>query len=412
MISCIFVIEGVLSQSEQNHLTTLQVKRINMKHILLFLFLISGSYLSAQTEITDAIFPEAGDTLFTAVDNLPSSTIEITAAGGDQSWDFTALQAPFTRQTLVLDASEGDFSASFPNTNLVYKSGLNAETYYSVSDDEILLVGFTGADPVGIGVELVTKFDPAYTSQRAPLNFFDVNQFESNLNIPFATDEIPGGIFDNLPITPDSIRIRIAIDRLDVVDAWGNLTIPGGIYDVLREKRTEVRDTRLDAKVGFFGWQDVTDIILAAAGEFGDIAEQLGTDTILSYHFISDEAKEPIAVATMSDDEESILQVEYKANDVVTNVQDVTKLKPGVYVSPNPAMANVRFEFSNLESGIYTLRIYNILGVEVWSQKYQINGTRTEKVNISSLRKGTYLYSLISPEGKTLTTKRLIVVRP
>ncbi len=383
-----------------------------MKHFLLVFSLFLSLSAFAQITITSATFPEAGDTLFTAVDNLPSSSIEITPSGGDQSWDYSALQAPFTRQTLVLNASEGDLSSFFPNADLVLKSGLNVETYFNTDSDEVKLVGYSGSDPIGLGVELATSFMPAYVSQRAPLDFFDVNQHESALNVAFSAEEIPGGILDNLPITPDSIRVRVAINRLDMIDAWGTMTIPGGIYDVLREKRTEIRETRLDAKVGFFGWQDVTDIILAAAGEFGEIAEQLGTDTLVTYEFRSEDSKEAIAIVNMSPDEQSITQVEYKANDIVTNVQDVTKLKPGVYASPNPAMANVRFEFSNLTPGRYQLKIFNILGVEVWSNSYNINGTLTEKVNITSLRKGTYLYSLISPEGKTLTTKRLIVVRP
>lgn len=383
-----------------------------MKHYLLFLLILVVGNLSAQITINSDHFPQAGDTLFTAVDNLPSSSIQITDAGGDQAWDFSSLQSPFTRQTLVLNTSEGNFSSFFPNADVVLKVGENSESYYTIDENTVELIGFAGMDPVGLGAELVTPFSPAYISQRAPLNFFDVNPMESNLNVPFAADEIPGNIFDNLPITPDSIRVRVAIDRLDVVDAWGVLTIPGGIYDVLREKRTEIRETRLDAKVGFLGWQDVTDIILAAAGDFEEIADQLGRDTIITYHFINDEVKEAIAVVTTADDGVTVTQVEYKANDIITNVQDVTKLKPGVYASPNPAMVNVRFEFSNLDPGNYQLKIFNILGVEVWSRNYQINGMRTEKVNISSLRKGTYLYSLISPNGKTLTTKRLIVVRP
>ncbi|MCB0598025.1 MAG: T9SS type A sorting domain-containing protein, partial [Phaeodactylibacter sp.] len=69
-------------------------------------------------------------------------------------------------------------------------------------------------------------------------------------------------------------------------------------------------------------------------------------------------------------------------------------------------------EFTNLAPGRYKLKIHNILGIEEWRKTYQISGNHTEKVDISSLRKGTYLYSLVDDRGKTITTRRLIVVRP
>jgi hypothetical protein len=372
-----------------------------------FLFVVLG--LQAQITINNSNFPVAGDTLLLAIDNLPSG-IEITPAGGSQTWDFTTLQSPFTTQTVYKDANEGDFAANFPSADLVAQTNEVGELYYHVSNDIFELVGFAGEDPAGFGVEVATQFDPPYTERRAPLNFFDVNQTESALLVPFAAEDIPGDIFDGLPVTPDSIRIRVAIDLLDVVDAWGTLTIPGGIYDVLREKRTEIRETRVDIKVGFFSWTDVTDILLAGAGP--PLTDFLGADTTITYNFLSDEAKEPIAVVSTENDGETVTQVQFKSNDITSDVKVISEVKPGVYAYPNPAIVNVRFEFSNLDPGDYQLKIINILGVEVWSQKYQISGNRTERVNISFLRKGTYLYSLVNEDGKTLTTKRLIVIRP
>ena len=380
-----------------------------MKRTLLFFTLLSlhlGT-LSAQITVTNESFPMPWDTLFTAVDNLPSN-IQITPPGGDQSWELTGLQSPFTRQNVVRPASESDAAGEFPDAELVIDLGNNAEGFLNVTADRVELIGFHGEDPIGQGVMITTLIDPPTLQRRAPINFFDVNQTESDINLPIAADDLPSEIIDQLPISPDSIRIRIHTERLDVVDAWGTMTIPGGIYDVLREKRTAITETRLDAFISFFDdWQDITDIATELLG-----IEQLGTDTTITYNFFSNEAKEPIAVITVDNNEESVLNVEYKANDVSTNVQNVNSLRPGVYAFPNPAIVNVRFEFSNLRPGRYKLKIYNILGIEEWSQDYYINGSHTEKVEISNLRKGTYLYSLIDDRGKTLSTKRLIVVRP
>ena len=379
-----------------------------MKYTLLYLFfaVFFSTAAQAQATITNESFPVAGDTLFTAVDNLPAGNY-ITGSGGGQSWDFTTLQSPFPRRTLLLPAMQGPGSYAFPSATYYASINPSLVAYYRVSSSKVELLGFYGQDPLGLGVESPSRFDPPVVQQRAPLNYMDMNESQANLSLAFSANDLPAGVLNNLPITPDSLRIRLNIQRSDVVDAWGSLTIPGGIYDVLREKRTEVRETRLDAKIGFFGWQDITDIAIQALN-----IPELGPQTTVNYYYLSNEAIEPIALVVANESETQVQRVEYKANNIVSNVQSVDALKPGVWAYPNPAIVNVRFEFTNLAPGRYKLKIHNILGIEEWRKTYQISGNHTEKVDISSLRKGTYLYSLVDDRGKTITTRRLIVVRP
>lgn len=378
-----------------------------MKHLFLFCCVNAlCGLVTAQITVTNETFPRPGDTLFIAIDNVPSG-INVGMPGGDQRWDFTTLQSPFSRRTIVKSATEGTFSTSFPDAEVLISLAENTENYYSVTSDRFELIGFAGVDPAGLGIEALTGFDPPIIERRATMNYFDNNQMEAALSYAVATDDLPAQLLDQLPIRPDSLRLRVTISRTDEVDAWGRLTIPGGIYDVLREKRREVRDVRLDAKLGFLPWTDITDIALQALS-----IDELGENIVVRYHYFSNESKEPIAVVTMAADEQTVINVEYKSNDVVTNVQNINSLRPGVYAFPNPAIVNVKFEFSNLPKGKYTIKIYNIIGREVWRKDYEINGHRTEKVDISMLRKGTYLYSLINEEGKTITTHRLVVIRP
>ena len=382
-----------------------------MKHLLHLLFAITivPCFLMAQITVSNAGFPIAGDTLITAVDNLPTN-IPITAEGGNQVWDFSSLQAPFSRRIVFGEAMDGSQGISFPNASLVANIAEGTEGYYAVSSSTLELIGLYGADPLDLGLELLTRFDPSVVERRAPMNFFDINQTEGALLLPFSTDDLPGGILDELPITPDSLRIRITTERLDVVDAWGTLTTPSGTYEVLREKRTEIRETRLDAKLGFLDWQDITELAIGSLPEEG--AELLGMDTSITHNYFAEGIKEIIAVVSLNNSETEVLSVEFKSDDIATNVQNASTLQPGVYAFPNPATENVRFEFSNLEAGNYELKLFNIVGAEVWSDRLYINGSRAIKVDISRLKKGTYLYNLINDKNQTLTTRRLIVLRP
>ena len=374
-----------------------------MKQIVLFTVLIMSVLVAkGQITVTAETLPDIGDTLRTAVDGIPSD-ISITTPGGDQVWDFKGLQG-VTREVVYLPASEGTFSADFPSANLVVISAVG-ETYYLNSGSSFELVGYKGQAPDPIMQEVTAKFTPRAVQRRAPMNFFDDNSMNTALTLAAAADDLPlGGVLDSLPITPDSLRLRIVTTRDDLVDAWGILSIPGNTYDVLREKRLEITETRMDVKIFGLPWQDFTDFL-------PDI-DFLGMDTTKTYHFYSNEVKEPIAIATVDPQTNDVISVEYRSEDISTSVKYINKGRADLFAYPNPAIDEVRFDFVNVKSGIYQLKMFNILGKVVWQDSFPMVGDKTVKVDLSALRKGTYLYSLIDGRGKTVTTKRLMIIRP
>lgn len=373
--------------------------------IVLFFYTIS---LSAQITVTSASFPAIGDTLKTATDGAPQG-ISITPPGGDQVWNFPGLQG-VTSETIVRPAAEGTNADQFPEADLLFPVGANidgGDSYANITSQVYELIGYVGPDPANLGINVVVPFSPAIVERRSPMNFFDVNTTTSGILLALSTDSLPGEIVNDLPITPDSIRINFASSRTDVVDAWGTLTIPGGTYEVLRERRTEIRETQLEAKVGigpFATWVNVSDFLPS---------EFLGADTITTYVFVSNTEKENIAQITVSNDEEQTpLFITYKANDVMTNVSYLNTGYADMFAYPNPAIDKVRINFLNMSPGNYTFRIFNILGKEIMQREYRINGNRTVGINIDTLQKGTYLYNLSDARGKIIKTKRLMVIRP
>jgi hypothetical protein len=272
-------------------------------------------------------------------------------------------------------------------------------------------LGYSGADPAGLGLNVLARFSPAFTERESPMEFFDINQYTTNLSLPFSTAQLPASLFSGLQFAPDSIRVRVNTNRSDVVDGWGTCLIPGGSYPVLRMKRTEYTTTNLDAYISTpfpLGWLDVT-TILAGTGGLGSF---LGTDTTITYRFYSGTEKEEIAVATMSNDLSSIDRIRFKNNET-SAVPDV--LSPGsvsINAFPNPAIDWVRFDCTNLPQEEYTLKIFNIIGKVVWKESYQLAGNRSIRVELDNFKKGTYLYSLSDKKGKVIGTKRLVVLKP
>lgn len=357
--------------------------------------------LSGQITIDNSYFPVAGDTLWISFDEAPEGIV-VGPGGVNQIWDFSSLEEEFDRYTAIRPASEGTAFDIFPSAELValYENG--GEGYFNVTADVYEQIGYKGEDPAGIGIEVVTGFDGSLVERRAPMQFLDIHTFEGDVSLPIAGDQLPQELLDQIPVVPDSVRIRVHSERTDVVDAWGSLTIPAGTYPVLRERRIEHRDTRFDVLL-FGNWLDFTDVV--------PFTEFLGLDTITTYNYFTNEIKEPLAVVTVETDG-AISRVEYK-DDQLVGTFDPGSADFDMQVYPNPAVNEVRFQLSDVPNGLYHLTIYSIIGAKVWEKSYRLSGNHTLYENVSRLKKGMYLFALSRADnGKVLKTKRLVIIRP
>lgn len=363
---------------------------------------------SAQITVTSATFPVAGDTLMYAFDNDPVNlNIVASPPGGNQLWDLSTLQISQTSETVYRPASAGINALNFPGAELVV-IGQAGETYFNVTTNKFEALGYAGGDPAGLGLNVLAKFNPAVVERSSPLQFFDITPQTTNLSLPFSTEQLPDSLFQGAPFTPDSIRVRLNTQRLDVVDGWGTCQIPGGSYPVLRQKRTEYTTTNLDVYIGLLGWVDISQF---GGGAFSNF---LGTDTTVTFRFYSGTEKEEIAVATMSNDLSGVENVRFK-NNMTTDVSPEPDDSPGsanIQAHPNPAVEFVNFNCSNLPRDNYTLKIYNIVGKVVWKGEYALNGNKVIYLELDDFKKGTYLYSLSDGKGNIISTKRLVVLKP
>jgi len=365
-------------------------------------FVASTVWLQAQVTVTNVTFPVAGDTLKTATDLDPDG-VTITPAGGPATWNFSGLAPTVKSQTIFHAASDGSAFADFPTSELVtIGAGGQGETYFDVTATNFNNLGFYGSDPTGgLPIQTAFKFSPPVSERRAPLNFIDNQISGTELNITLPIDSALGAILAQLGVPAglaDSIRIRVTASRNQLVDAYGTLTIPGGTYDVLREKSTEYRSTNLD--IHLFGlWIDVTNQAGAGSG--------LGLDTTVAYNFISNTEKEYIAVVTMDNSGNVVQQVEYKDNGVLSGNNDVVATKPEVLVSPNPSADVAVFELKNFAPGNYSLRLLDGLGREVFRKKM---GPGSESVSLEPLAQGTYFYQVFDEKNRVQVTGKLLKI--
>lgn len=378
-------------------------------YAFIFILFVGLSSTQAQITISDSYFPSVGDSI-SSVNIIPlPGEVPITAGGGNQLWDFSQVQSNGTLiSDVYVDADGLDSLNAFPSANLALAGNGNGVTFFRKDNTTFELLGFLGLDPTGFGLNLVTSFRPPLVDRTAPLDFLDLDTRSTAAVVPFGADMLPGGILDSLAFAPDSIRILVELDQVDLVDAWGTVTLPGNTsYEVLRQKRVQTTETRLEVKVPILDWVDVTDQFGAAAGGF------LGMDTTVTMNYWAEGVIEPVAVITLDDAEENVTAFTYKNEGIITATEQVSRSGfENVYAYPNPAINYAKFDCVNLEPDYYDLKIYNILGLEAFTERFFISGNKMLKVDLSEFRKGTYLYSLVDTTGKVVTTKRLVVIRP
>ncbi len=247
--------------------------------------LLSAFGLKAQITITNATFPVAGDKLRMSRDNSPAGIV-ITPPGFNLAWDLTQLKTDAQYVIQYAPADQGSQATNLPEATLFARLVTGNDAYYKATANTFELIAEYGTGPGG-DFNGLFQYQPHLGERSAPLNFFDIRQYSSGqlTNIPL--DQLSDGFKAGINI--DSARLRLSINRLEAVNAFGTLRIPGGIFEVLRVKNVVYREIRLDAKIPPLGWLDVTDRAIL-------YGYNLGVDTTADYQFYSNDSKEPIAI--------------------------------------------------------------------------------------------------------------------
>lgn len=370
------------------------------KSLLFFSLLLMVGWLSAQITVTNATFPATGDTLRTATDFAPSG-IEITAAGGPFNWDFSGLSVGIQSETVFLDASEGSVFNEIPSaTHVVINDLTGGETYFRVTADKVDLLGANGNDPTGFGVGALFKFSPPLNQRRAPMAFPSNNVTDASVKLTLAWSDLPQALQDAIPIQlADSIRLNVQLNQNDFVDAYGTLAIPGGTYEVLRQKHTQLTETLVEVLVFGF-WIDATDQIPPPLNEFLK-------DTTITYDYYSGTEKEVIASVTVDADDNPI-SVTFKDNGMLTADEEVVGEIPTVDLMPNPVHEWANFKFQHFPNGEYSMDIFDLNGKQVFNKICFINNDQNISFNLSKLPAANYFFLLKNNKGKIISSGKLI----
>ncbi len=385
-----------------------------MKKVLVFSLLAwSSLQVSAQITVPASTFPATGDILRYVQAANPNIAVALyTPPGGNQFWDLSGLTPASNSETNYRPAAEGVHAANFPGAAMVVKSGAS-EYYYTSSGTKFELLGHADNTVGGLPIVGIYKNQPIVAERHAPLNMFEIYQQTSNNILLWSYGEIPAGAL-NLPVTPDSVRLRINRQILDVVDGFGTLRLPGALpvseFPVLRLKKTTYITQNIDVKVPPLGWTDLSQLGGGAPGS--QWSSLLGTDTITTHHYFNDISKEEIAVLTFNSAQNAVTSVVYKNTLPATPVIEAPgAVLPRLQVYPNPAVSAVTIRCAAAPSGVYSLTIFSSLGTVVSESAHLLSENTPIQVALPPGVNGLYFCRLEDGKGSVVGTSRLMVIQ-
>lgn len=361
-----------------------------------------GNTSHGQVIITSRALPELGDTLNILTDLLPEE-IDFGQAGPNQRWDFNKLKGPYVFEYILRPAVQGTAYTMNRRAQAVVTHPDGYEIYYAWDNNTMNMVGYHGYDFTGLGLKLPSYFVKPYVQMRVPMRYGQKVTSSGTLIMPVPKSRVPAMIFKKLPYTPDSVRFILELEKTETYDAYGNLDLYID-YPALRVTQKEILRRRLEVRSASIPWQDVT--ILFKDQNF------MATDSVKRIIYYANESKVPVVEALVHPVNNTVSKINFTSHPYWNEVSKVYNIKPDLFAYPNPTLGKLRFDFLNLPSGYYRVKVFSLIGVKVWEQNFYIDQNISVKADLTSLPKGSYLYALINEQDKTIVTKRLIIFNP
>lgn len=331
------------------------------------------------------------DTLYYAREYFPERTVPVNTGPG-QAWDLRFLKAPFAISHRIVPIGERDGkSYGF------LQQGKETLGVLDLEGTHAILGQYIEPNPLCPHQRLTYSQTPAQ-----PLFYTGVlgstTSYKGRRIAAFAWPRDHSCTWTPSPL-PDSCRITVTVHEDIVVDGAGTLYLPTESANVLRQRVISKYATRVETLRGG-RWTDVTNSVPG-------IRLLRQTERLRFVQAISGVMLAEIEV----DDDHQVVSVLFKTHPLITRIVTEEPARPDILVYPNPTYGPVRFQLRDLAQGNFTLTIFNILGVAVREVAVTVDHPReTVSVDLSDLKRGTYLFRLQDATGRTFRTKKIVLI--
>lgn len=349
-------------------------------------------------------FPAVGDSMYIMVDRIPEN-ISIDQQGLHSTWDISLAKAPFLRPVIPVSPENEPTGKHFPESDYALRMYDQTIKYYKKEGKELYLLGQYGFIIGQQFVSALVKYDYPFLVNYPSAVHQQSWEYSSTATIQFPASELQPGSLEYLPVSADSIRIVMDLERRTKRDAEGTLKYEIIFDDVVRNFTIENYKYRMLLRVGDKPWQDFT--------RYVDMEDLFGPSLLYQYDFSNKNYGLPVATVTVNSMTRKPIMVKYWVRSYLDRFQRADQLmEPDIFAFPNPAIGYVNIELNNLKPGKYRIALYNFLAQQVFQMPVKVTTNETVRIDISEFDKGPYLYGLIDQYGRRILTKRLTIMTP
>ncbi len=364
-----------------------------MRHhlITLILFCLS-SYTYGQETLNSILLGELQDSVQVTQEFLPENIMFVDEQGNTK-FDLISVKAACTKQWYFTK------SASESPEYLVQKGSLKTE--YISQPSNGLFIRRMEFPEFMFGLKQVVTFDNACKIIPLPVTESTSIEKDGNGSLTMAVEDFPPEISSLLP--------KKGFVTIDFI-----VHIKTTVFD--QQKMNFPYGERLAFPIETSFTFEILDVISSER-------EKFKPNNIINYLNLYIDRKK----YTYIDIFNSYRGV-WLAHLVLTkaDIVEVNILNPSIYkvdlrkckirddqfqVYPNPSFGDFNIYLNQEELGDYTFTLKNIVGQEVWSTKINhLKNQSNTKLIIPNSQKGAYIYSLFSPSGEKMRTRRLNII--
>jgi hypothetical protein len=347
--------------------------------IISLLIALSGS---AQITITVDDLMDVGDSVnLAAVDSIPAG-FSPGPAGANQHWDFSDLIMDTVYTLNFIDPATTPYGASFPTSNiategLVESFGAEGYAYATRNMSLFQIDGFAGS--YDIIEDLVVPFNPPEVMFDFPVNYLDSLNQTSVMDVRVDSPE-PGA---------DSLRIKVVTSVDSHVDAWGELTTPTWVGDVLRFRDERRTIDSAWVKILFF-W----------------IFLETNTTEVVTYKYMANDVGYPVMQFNSNPDGTEYSMVNYVYYAGVGSEELIAPQEISFRVYPNPAQDVIHFWVQDLDAEA-EVSIFNLQGQQLYAIPIGSNQQQLD-IDVSAYVPGIYQMVLKTNAGQVSARKFIV----
>lgn len=221
---------------------------MNLKAIFVLVFVSLLTWgATAQITLTADDTPAFGEVYANAIDTVVTGVDVGPASADAQTWSFLDFDANETFTNTVVMPSETPAADLFPNATFAFEGSNGLYSFAEVTADALLAAG--GSAPGPNGQIFTAAFDPGQQLLSLPSTYGTTYDSEFGFTL-----EIDGSAFG-----ADSVRIIEYGTVSAEVDAFGEITVPAGTFEVLRQRSVITTADSIYAKI--FGIFILVDVI-------------------------------------------------------------------------------------------------------------------------------------------------------